>query len=111
MKHLDRKAALEAYKKRKVAAGIYAIRCTPTQECWVGRAPDLAKIRNRMWFTLRQGVSLHLTLQAAWNRHGEAAFSLEILEELEDEDIAFVRGRALKERRDHWAATLQARPI
>ena len=32
----DRKAAKVAYKERKPAAGIYAVRCTPTGEAWVG---------------------------------------------------------------------------
>ena len=111
MKREDRKAAVDAYRKRKVAGGIYAVRCAETGECWVGRAPDLSKIRNRLWFTLGQGVSLNQALQAAWNRHGEQAFTLEIVEELEDEEVAFIRERALKERLDHWIAVLTAKPI
>lgn len=111
MKREDRKAAVDAYKKRKALAGIYALRCTATGQCWVGRAPDLAKIRNRLWFTLAQGASAYPTLQTAWNQHGEGAFKLEIVEELEEEETAFVRERALKDRLDHWAAALQATPI
>ncbi|MGN8115417.1 GIY-YIG nuclease family protein [Labrys sp. 22185] len=111
MKREDRKAAVDAYRKRKVAGGIYAVRCAETGDCWVGRAPDLSKIRNRLWFTLGQGVGLNPALQAAWNRHGEQAFTLEIVEELEDEEVAFIRERALKERLDHWIAVLTAKPI
>lgn len=111
MKREDRKAAVDAYKKRKVAAGIYAVRCAGTGECWVGRAPDLTKIRNRLWFTLGQGASLNLALQSAWKEHGEHAFILEIVEELEDEEVVFVRERVLKERLEHWIAVLAAKPI
>ncbi|MDR6294243.1 hypothetical protein E9232_006797 [Inquilinus ginsengisoli] len=111
MKGDDRKAAVDAYKERKVAAGIYAVRCEPLGECWVGRAPDLATIQNRLWFTLRQGSNPHRSLQAAWRAHGPEAFSFAVLEQLEDEDIAYVRDRALKDRLAHWAATLRATTI
>ncbi|MBP0580200.1 GIY-YIG nuclease family protein [Labrys sp. LIt4] len=111
MKREERKAVVDAYKKRKIAAGIYAVRCAETGDCWVGRAPDLSKIRNRLWFTLGQGVSLNQALQTAWKKHGEHAFRLEIVEELEDEEVAFVRERVLKERLDHWVAALAAKPI
>ncbi len=30
----DRKAAVTAYKERKVTPGIYAVRCTPTNQAW-----------------------------------------------------------------------------
>jgi hypothetical protein len=34
---MDRKAAVAAYKERKSACGIYALRCGPSGEVWVGR--------------------------------------------------------------------------
>lgn len=111
MKGNDRKAAVDAYKERKVAAGIYAVRCRPSGECWVGRAPDLSTIRNRLWFTLRQGSSAHRSLQAAWAAHGPDAFTFEILEQIENEDIAYLRDGILKERLAHWAGELRAESI
>lgn len=33
----DRKAAIAAYKERKVIGGVYAVRCAATGEVWVGR--------------------------------------------------------------------------
>jgi hypothetical protein len=104
----DRKAAIEAYKERKTAAGIYAVRCRPSGEIWVGRAPDLATIQNRLWFTLRHGSATNRTLQAAWNAHGADGFSFEIVEAIDQEDIAHVRERLLKDRLAHWIETLQA---
>jgi hypothetical protein len=53
MKTEDRKAAVTAYKERKVESGIYAIRCAASGEVWVGSAPNLSTIQNRLWFTLR----------------------------------------------------------
>ena len=51
----DRKAAIAAYKERKTVAGIFVIRSQASAERWVGAAPNLEKIQNRIWFTLRQG--------------------------------------------------------
>lgn len=107
----ERKAAIDAYKERKVSAGIYAVRCASSGQCWVGRAPDLSKIQNRIWFTLRQGSNPHPTLKAAWQEHGPDAFTFEIVEELEDRKSAYLRERALKERHQHWLAEFHASAI
>ncbi len=107
----ERKAAVSAYKERDVAAGIYAIRCGPSGECWVGQAPDLSKIQNRHWFALRQGGNPHRSLQAAWQEHGPDAFAFEVLEEIEETESAYVRDSTLKERREHWVAELNATAI
>lgn len=104
----DRKAAISAYKERKVEAGIYAIRCRPSDQIWVGSAPDLATIQNRLWFTLRQGSNSHRSLQQAWTAHGAEAFAFEIVERLEDEAIDYVRSRLLKARLLRWTDELQA---
>ena len=57
MNRETRKAAVAAYKERKAEPGIYAVRCMASGQAWVGGAPDLATIWNRVSFTLRQGVS------------------------------------------------------
>lgn len=113
MKGEWRKAVVNAYRERKVEAGIYLVRCGATGECWVGAAPDLATIRNRLWFSLRQGVSMPRALQSAWTAHGEQAFSLEVVERLveEHDDPAYVRDRVRKERVAHWSAELCATPM
>jgi hypothetical protein len=107
----DRKAAIAAYKEQKVAAGIYAVRCTPSGQCWVGQAPNLSTIQNRLWFELRQGGNRHRSLQAAWKEHGSDAFTFKVVEQLKDEDSAYIRGKALKERLDHWVKELGAQAI
>lgn len=107
----DRKAAIAAYKERKVFAGIYAVRCTPSGEAWVGQALNLEKVQNRIWFTLRQGGHPCRSLQAAWNAHGEAGLTFAECERLEEDETDYVRNALLKERMLHWLTELKAEAI
>lgn len=107
----DRKAAVEAYKERKSVAGVFAIRCGITATVWVGGTPDIDKIQNRLWFQLKMGGCPHRSLQAAWKAHGAGALTFEIVERLEDEELAFARAAALKARVSHWVAALRAEAI
>lgn len=102
-----RKASITAYKERKVAAGVFAIRCAASGETWVGRAPDLDTIWRRLSFELAQGGSRRASLQAAWEAHGAAGLAFEVLEAIEEE-IDSVRDKRLKARLDHWRETLGA---
>ncbi|CAO3399480.1 GIY-YIG nuclease family protein [Azospirillum sp. 11R-A] len=107
----NRKAALAAYKERKSVAGVFAVRCGAAGAVWVGGAPDLDKIQNRLWFQLKMGGCPHRSLQAAWNTHGAESLAFEIVEPLEDEELAFARAAALKGRVAHWVAALRAEAI
>lgn len=108
MDHESRKAAVAAWKERKSEAGIYAVHCSATGEIWVGGAPDLATIQNRIWFTLRMGSSAHRSLQAAWTAHGADVFRFEIVERLPEEELAYVRDRQLRASLDRWVTQLGA---
>lgn len=107
----NRKAALAAYKERKSVAGVFAVRCGAAGAVWVGGAPDLDKIQNRLWFQLKMGGCPHRSLQAAWSTHGAESLAFEIVEPLEDEELAFARAAALKGRVAHWVAALRAEAI
>lgn len=111
MKTEDKKAAIASYKERKFAVGIYVVRCVPTGQQWAGKAMDLGAIWNRLSFTLRQGGNSHRTLQAAWREHGPEGFMFEEVERLDDEALAYVRDRLLKERLAHWCAKLGAEAL
>ena len=111
MDKAERKAAVDAYKERKVAAGIYAIRCVPSGECWVGQTADVSKIENRVQFSLRQGTHPHASLKAALQKHGAEAFTFDVVEEIGDIESDYMRASALKERQAHWVAELHASPI
>ena len=107
MSAADRKSAIAAHRERKIIAGVYAIRCLASGQAWVGAAPDVETIRNRLWFTLRQGGNTHPGLQAVWKAHGEGDFVFEVLEPVVEES-AYVRGVVLKERTAHWREQLDA---
>lgn len=111
MKGKDRKAAVAAFKERKVVAGIYAVHCLPTGRRWIGRTPDLSTAQNRLWFTLRQGNNPHRTLQAAWSERGAESFAFEEVERLDDEPLPYVRDRTLKDRLRYWCTKLDAEAI
>lgn len=104
MRHEDRKAALTAYKERKVTAGIFALRCAASGQCWVGDAPDLSTIWNRLSFSLRMRSGMRPALQQAWDKHGEADFRFEVLETTKPDE-------ARKEKLGAWCETLGAEPI
>jgi|SRR3954451_14291713 hypothetical protein len=107
----DRKAAIAAYKERKPIAGIYVVRCSATAETWVGQSPNLEKIQNRLWFSLRQRSHTCRSLQAAWAAHGPNSLTFAECERLEQEEIAYVRDALLKERALHWRTQLGAMTI
>lgn len=107
----DRKAAKAAYKERKSVAGIYAVRCVPSGQVWVGATPNLATIQNRIWFSMRHGNSSFPTLQAAWNEHGADSFTFEELERLDDGVNPYRRKDLLKERAAYWQGNLRAQAI
>jgi hypothetical protein len=111
MTTIDRKAAKAAYKERKSVAGTYAVRCVPSGQVWVGAAPNLDTIQNRIWFSLRHGNSSFPTLQAAWNEHGAESFTFEELERLDEDVNPYRRKDLLKERAASWQESLQAQAI
>jgi hypothetical protein len=113
MKGEGRKAAVAAYKERKVEAGIYVIRCTASEQVWVGSAPDLSTIQNRIWFTLRQGRNSHRSLQEAWAAHGSEAFAFEVVARLpdNDDDPAYIRSAMLKNLHAAWVEKLNGTRI
>ena len=108
MSTIDRKAAIAAYKERKTVAGIYVVRCEATGETWVGRAFDLDKVSNRLWFTLRQGGHPCRELQAAWNAHGATSVTMSECERLDEDETTYVRDALLRERMAHWRKELNA---
>ena len=111
MKTPDRKAATAAYKERERNAGIFAIHCTANGQCWVGAAPDLGTIQNRIWFTLKHSNGTNAGLKGAWTEHGEDGLRFEIIEQIDDEDDAYIRGKLLTARALHWRTALAAKPV
>lgn len=112
MDRQSRKAAVAAFKERKSQPGIYALTCRPTGEQWVGRATDLATIRNRLSVALKMASTPHRSLKAAAVEHGADAFTFEILERIEEADASpALVGAILKRRLEHWREELEATAI
>lgn len=110
MRAQDRKAAVDAYKKRRSIAGIYALRCAASGQLWVGRTQNLDAVENRIRFTLRFGSHSSRSLSEAWSAHGEENFAFEPLERLEEEEPSHFRDLLLEERAAFWRAKLGAGP-
>lgn len=108
MKSTDRKAALAAYRERKTAAGFFAVRCTATGQVWVGGAPNIETIQNRIWFALRQGASTNRLMQAAWSKAGADAFVFEVLETFDGDGATYPQGAAYKQLLADWQGKLGA---
>ena len=108
MDRSERKTANSAYKELPLDWGVFAVRCVATGETWVGGSRHLSKHQNGLWFALRMGGCRHPALQASWTAHGEAAFTLEPLEQLPADTPVIARARVLKERTAHWLAALGA---
>jgi hypothetical protein len=108
MKGADRKAAIAAYKERKTIARVFAVRCAPSGQVWVGESRHLDTQQNGLWFALKQGGAMNRSLQDAWNLHGEAAFSFEALEQLAEAPSAYLQRAALKDRAASWRSELNA---
>ncbi|MBL8773609.1 MAG: GIY-YIG nuclease family protein [Phenylobacterium sp.] len=110
---MDRSARREAirdFKERGSVAGVYAIRCAATGETWVAGARNIGPAQNSIWFSLKQGAHMNRAMQAAWTAHGEGAFTYEVLERIDGEELTPL-GLAdlVKDRARHWLAELGAK--
>lgn len=112
MSKSSRKDLVRAYKEAKTPFGIFGLRCTPTEELWIGASPNLAAQENSVRFSLKMGKHPNRGLQAAIQAHGPGAFSYEIIETLEDEELsAMGKADLLKRRVAHWIEALAAKPL
>lgn len=111
MERVARKAAAEAYKERKTVAAVYALACPAAGLTWVGGTANLDGLANALFFALRLGTHPHPTLQQAFAAHGEAAFTLEVLERLPEEADPQFRAAFLRERAAHWRGVRGAKRL
>lgn len=105
-----RKELLQQYADRDPPNGVFAVRNCVTDEIWVGHSRNLDKQKNGLWTRLAGGMCVNKDVQASWVKHGEAAFSYEILEQLIETDPHAIQ-RLLPERASAWREHLRARVI
>ena len=80
---MDRRKELkQQYKETRRSMGIFVVRSNLDSTCYVEAAQELKGAMNSTKFKLRHGSHPNRELQAAWNAHGEASFTMEILETL-----------------------------
>lgn len=112
MDNQSRRQQVRDYKERKVRQGIFSVRCTATGQAWVGQSRNLDQQQNGVWFSLRLGSHPNRALQAVWAANGEAAFTFEVLEAIEADDLsAYARDNLLKDRAGHWREALGATKV
>lgn len=106
----DRRQLVRDYKEKKVAAGIYALRCAAAGAVWVGVSHNIDAQANSIQFVLRMGSHPNREIQAALRAHGGEAFVYEPLERIDEPDLTPL-GLAdlLKRRERHWIEALGAK--
>jgi hypothetical protein len=109
--NIDKKAARAAYKERRLNAGVFIVRCGASARSWVGAAPDLAAVENKLWFALRTGGAANAQMRADWLEHTHDAFAFEVLETVDPEKPPLYLADHLKERAAHWRDALKADSI
>ena len=104
----QKKEAIDKCKERKILAGVFAVRCTASDQVWVGSSRNLDATRNGIWFSLRHSSHRDKPLQDEWTAHGEPAFEYEVLETLKDDVPPLLVSDLLKCARQHWMTQLNA---
>jgi hypothetical protein len=105
----SRRELIRDYKERKIAAGVYAVRCAATGEVWVGGSRNIDTQENATRFGLKTGGHANKPLVAAWRAHGDAAFSFEVIERIDTEEMTPLGvADEIKSRERHWRAALGA---
>lgn len=103
-----RRQIAHEFKERKVARGIFVVRCAASEVAWVGSSPNLDAAKNSLWFQLRGGLSRHSSLQEAWKLHGDHAFTLEVLERFPEDTPNLLLNDLYAQKKHEWALTLEA---
>jgi hypothetical protein len=106
----SRRQLVRDFKEKRAPLGVFAIRCVGSGEVWVGASRNLEAQERSMRFGMRLGQYINKPMQAAWNAHGEAAMSFDVLEAIDEPDLTPM-GLAdlLKARERHWIAALGAK--
>jgi hypothetical protein len=80
-----RKEIINEYKARKLYGGVYTITNTLSGKYLIGHAANLKSVQNRFQFAMTTGSPVHPKLQKDWEELGAQVFTLEVLEEVEQQ--------------------------
>lgn len=79
--------------------GVYRVTCVPTGKCYIGSSHRIRIRWTQHKSRLRRSIHVSPHFQRAWNKHGEEAFSFEIIEKCPRE--------VLIEREQYWVDHLK----
>ena len=106
----NRKDLSREYRERRSRGGVYTITNTLNGQYLIGHAANLASVRNHFQFAVTTGSAMHPKLRKDWGELGAKAFTLDVLEELEQRpeqsQAEFLED--LKTLEDLWRANLDA---
>lgn len=77
-----KKELLLEFKNRKPEMGIISFCCVPTGDHFIMGSKDTKADLNSSRFQLQMGTNYNRALQALWNEHGSANFTVGVLEVL-----------------------------
>ena len=101
-----RKELREAYKRVKTYMGVFQVRNNVNGKSFIGVSPNL---KNR-WLTLKgqleMGRHANAGWQQDWNEFGPDAFTYQVIEQQEADDIADMKWE-LKKLQKAWLEKLQ----
>lgn len=79
---MDRQKELkQIYKETPIQSGVYKITNTTNNKIYIGSTNNLKRL-NGVQFMLKMSNHTNKALQEDWNKFGESAFEIEILEVL-----------------------------
>ena len=80
-----RKEITNEYKERKLYGGVYTITNTLNGKYLIDHTVNLKSVQNHFQFAIATGSTIHPKLQKDWEEWGAQAFTLKVLEELEQQ--------------------------
>lgn len=103
-----RKTLINEYKERKRRGCVYLVTNSQSGKYLIGHSANVESERNKFQFASMTGTAFHPRLRKDWKESGAQAFTLKILEELEQkpdqEQEAFMDD--LQALEQLWRATL-----
>lgn len=105
-----RKEIINEYKERRLYGGVYTIANTLNGKYLLSHTANLQSVRNHFQFAVTTGSTVHPRMKKDWEELGAKAFTLEVLEELEQKpeqsQVEFIDD--LKTLEQLWRANLDA---
>jgi hypothetical protein len=97
------------YLERKKIMGIFKISFVGDENIYLGAAPDIETIQNRISFTLKHTNDNKNEIAYLYKKFGLAHMKFDILEAIEFEADNYIRRKILKEKLGQYLLALNAK--